>query len=199
MDTEPGKWAPMQDDPGLNQPIACSQSELLLFPTTDMVPTAPHCPAAPLWNHPMRLAAMAVTVLALVIPAASGAADQASPVGHWRTFDDKTGRERGLMRIWEQNGVLYGSIEATVDPADARKTCDECTDDRKGKPIIGLNIIRGLHRDGERWDGGEILDPENGKTYSCSLRLTDKGRKLIVRGYLGISLLGRSQFWLRAD
>src|SRR5579875_945453 len=109
----------------------------------------------------MRLVAIALTALALAMPTAPGVADQASPVGHWRTFDDRTGRERGLVRIWEQNGVLYGSIEATVDPAEARKTCDKCTDDRKGKPIVGLDIIRGLRRDGGRWDGGEILDPEN--------------------------------------
>jgi len=122
-----------------------------------------------------------------------------SPVGVWRTFDDKTGRENGLVRIWAQNGVLYGNIAGVVDPADAKKSCDKCGDDRKGKPLIGLNILRGLHQDGNQWDGGEILDPETGRTYRCSMRVKDGGRQLVVRGYLGISLLGRSETWRRAQ
>jgi uncharacterized protein (DUF2147 family) len=142
------------------------------------------------------IAAAAVAVALSIAPAL---ADTASPVGLWRTFDDNTGRERGLVRIWQQNGALYGSVEATVDPAEAKRTCERCRDDRRGKPIIGLNIIRGLRQEGDRWAGGEILDPENGQTYRCSMRLEDGGRKLIVRGYLGLSLFGRSQVWLRAQ
>ena len=137
----------------------------------------------------------AVLVLLLTGPVL---ADPATPVGLWRTFDDRTGRERGLVRIWEQNGVLFGSVAATVDPAEAKRTCDKCRDDRRGKPILGLNIIRGMTRDGDRWTGGEILDPETGQTYRCSIRLEDAGSKLVVRGFLGISLLGRSQVWVRA-
>lgn len=144
-----------------------------------------------------RRIAASVAVL-LLIGIAHGFADDASPVGLWRTFDDRTGRERGLVRIWEQNGVLYGSIVGTVDPAEAKRNCDKCRDDRKGKPILGLNIIRGMKPDGDRWDGGQILDPENGETYRCAMRLEDGGRKLVVRGYIGISWLGRSQTWLRA-
>ena len=136
--------------------------------------------------------------LALVLAPALARAEPPSPVGLWRTFDDKTGRERGLVRIWEQDGSLYGSIVSTVDPAEAKRSCDKCRDDRRGRPIIGLNIIRGLKQDGDRWAGGEILDPENGQTYRCSLRLEDDGRKLTVRGYLGLSLFGRSQVWRRA-
>lgn len=146
-----------------------------------------------------RIGVSAAFALVLLIQAGSGRADDSSPAGLWRTYDDKTGRERGLVRIWEQDGVLYGSVAGTVDPAEAKRTCDKCRDDRKDKPILGLNIIRGMKRDGDRWDGGQILDPENGDTYRCSMRLEEGGRKLIVRGYLGISLLGRSQVWVRAQ
>ena len=135
--------------------------------------------------------------------AQSSGAPAASPVGLWRTFDDKTGddktgKEKGLVRIYEANGLIYGDVEGTVDPAEARLTCTKCEDDRRGKPLIGLNIIRGLRRDGDEWDGGTILDPASGEVYRCSLRLEDGGRRLVVRGYLGISLLGRSQIWVRA-
>lgn len=144
----------------------------------------------------------AAMMLALLGPsrafAQSSGAPAASLVGLWRTFDDKTGKEKGLVRIYEANGLIYGDVEATVDPAEARLTCTKCQDDRRGKPLIGLNIIRGLRRDGDEWDGGTILDPASGEVYRCSLRLEDGGRRLVVRGYLGISLLGRSQTWVRA-
>lgn len=133
------------------------------------------------------------------MPPETGFADDPSPAGLWRTFDDNTGRERGLVRIWEQDGILYGNVAGTVDPAEAKRTCGKCRDDRKGQPILGLNIIRGMKRDGDRWDGGQILDPERGETYRCSMRLQEGGSKLVVRGYLGISLLGRSQVWVRVQ
>lgn len=147
-----------------------------------------------------RLAASIVALTrALLALAPVMAADHASPAGLWRTYDDRTGRQRGVVRIWEQNGVFYGRIEGTYDPNDAHKVCDKCRDDRRGKPIIGLDIIRGMKADGEEWDGGEILDPENGQTYRCIMRLKDGGNKLVVRGYVGFSLVGRSQIWQRAE
>ena len=138
--------------------------------------------------------------LALCIPAALTAAaaqDLATPVGRWQTVDDKTGKPSGIVRIYEQNGVLYGNIEKVFDPARAPLNCIACADDRKNKPLIGLNIIRGLKRDGEVWNGGTVIDPETGSVYKASARLDDGGRKLVLRGYLGISLLGRSQTWQR--
>jgi uncharacterized protein (DUF2147 family) len=144
-----------------------------------------------------RFAAIVGLSLSVHPPPVSAASD--SPVGSWRTFDDHTGKERGRVRIWDQDGALYGSVESTIDPEEAKRSCVKCTDDRKDKPIIGLNIIRGLRPDGQRWSGGEVLDPETGSIYRCTLRLEDGGRKLVLRGYLGVSLLGRSQTWLRAD
>lgn len=137
--------------------------------------------------------------IVLLTMTAAGFAEATSPVGLWRTFDDRTGRERGLVRIWEQGGVLYGSIAGIVNPTAAKRNCDKCEDDRKGKPLLGLEIIRGLRKDGGQWDGGQILDPETGETYRCSMRLTEDGGTLVVRGYLGISLFGRSQTWRRVE
>lgn len=127
---------------------------------------------------------------------------QASPVGLWKTIDDKTKKERSLVRIAESGGVLVGRIEKRLDPAakpDA--TCDKCSDDRKDRPIDGLEIIRGVKKsDGDNlWDSGTILDPEEGKTYRVRLQLADEGRRLEVRGYIGAPLLGRTQNWLRVE
>lgn len=144
------------------------------------------------------------TVLALAfLPAAAlaqrpGAVDRASPVGSWETIDDHTGKAKGIVRIFLYNGRLYGDITRILDPAKANAVCQKCTDDRRGQRVLGLQIIRGLKPDGRLWDGGTILDPETGTTYRCSMRLIDDGRKLVVRGYVGISLFGRSQTWLRA-
>jgi len=145
----------------------------------------------------MRAALVLVALCAPTAPTAASAQDMASPVGRWRTVDDKTGKPLGIVRIYEQNGVLYGNVEEIFDPARAGGNCTACTDDRKGKPMVGLNIIRGLKRDGDVWDDGTLIDPDTGSVYKSSARLDDGGRKLVLRGYIGISLLGRSQTWQR--
>jgi uncharacterized protein (DUF2147 family) len=124
----------------------------------------------------------------------------ASPVGLWKTIDDKTGKEKSLVRITESGGVLSGSIEKLLDPNVKKDAvCDECTDERKGKPLAGLNIIRGLKQssDGEIWEDGNILDPKNGKVYKARIKVTDGGKKLELRGYLGPFY--RTQVWQKAD
>ncbi len=136
-----------------------------------------------------------LALLVWLLPAIAFA--QTTPVGLWRTVDDHTGQPTGLVRIFESQGMLYGDVQQIYDPAKAHATCQKCTGDRQGKPVLGLQIIRGLKPDGDSWDGGQILDPETGDTYRCSMRLTDAGRKLVVRGFLGISLFGRSQTWTR--
>ena len=148
----------------------------------------------------LLLVISALCLSASCLPGALSAAlaqDLSSPVGRWQTVDDKTGKPSGVVRIYEQNGTLYGNIEKIFDPARAGFNCVACTDDRKGKPLLGLNIIRGLKRDGDAWSGGTVIDPETGSVYKASARLDDGGRKLVLRGYLGISLLGRSQTWVR--
>ena len=121
-----------------------------------------------------------------------------SPAGDWRTFDDRTGKERGMVHIDDTGGIVTGRVVSTLDPAEASHVCDKCDDDRRGQKLIGLEIIRGMRPDGEGWSDGRVLDPETGGIYRGKMHLEDGGQKLVLRGYLGISLFGRSQTWIRA-
>jgi uncharacterized protein (DUF2147 family) len=145
------------------------------------------------------IAATALLVLAGTPALAQGSAQAAlrSPVGLWKTIDDETGKAKSLIRIRESQGVLSGTVEKLIDPAEPNPRCDKCSDARKDQPVIGMTVMQGVRREGEDWGGGEILDPNNGKTYRVRLRLIDGGTRLEVRGYLGIALFGRSQTWLR--
>ncbi|WP_343638626.1 DUF2147 domain-containing protein [Roseateles sp.] len=125
-----------------------------------------------------------------------------SPVGVWKTIDDETKQERSTVRISEVGGVLVGRIEKITDPSKQTAKCDECADERKGQPILGLTILRNVKKNGDDadlWDGGDILDPSNGKVYRVRLRPVDGGRKLEVRGFIGMPLLGRTQTWIRVE
>ncbi|HVW85706.1 MAG TPA: DUF2147 domain-containing protein [Bryobacteraceae bacterium] len=120
-----------------------------------------------------------------------------SPVGLWKTVDDKTHKARGVIRLYEQNGEIFGRIETSFDPKEAADICDLCEGERKNKPIIGLVVLRHMKNDGGVWDGGDILDPETGSVYRCRMKLEDNGTRLVVRGFVGVSLFGRSQTWFR--
>jgi len=124
-----------------------------------------------------------------------------TPVGLWKTIDDETGKERSYVRIVEVNGELQGTVEKIFDfPGDDPKhLCDKCSGDRKDKSVIGMNIIWGMKEDEGVWRGGHILDPNNGKTYRCKMTPSEDGRQLDVRGYIGISLIGRTQTWHRLE
>jgi len=122
-----------------------------------------------------------------------------SPVGLWKTIDDATKQPKALIRISDQGGALIGKIEKILVPNAADAVCDQCTDQRKDKPIQGMTILSGLKKDGQEWSGGEILDPNNGKVYKAMAKLADGGRKLEVRGFVGIPTLGRTQSWLREN
>ncbi|MFN3417105.1 MAG: DUF2147 domain-containing protein [Caldimonas sp.] len=142
------------------------------------------------------------TLIAAVAVLLCGLA-QASPVGLWKTIDDGSKKEKSLVRISDQGGVLIGRIEKLLDPeSKADAVCDKCSDERKGQPIVGLNIIRNVRPnadDAAIWDGGDILDPNNGKVYKVRLKPVDGGKKLEVRGYIGAPLLGRTQVWQRVE
>lgn len=127
--------------------------------------------------------------------------DPATPLGQWRTVDDLTGKINSVVTIWEEDGKLYGRIERLINPNpnDPDPRCLRCSGDLKGQRLLGLRILWGLSRDGDQWTGGEILDPDSGKTYRCSLTVKDGGKKLRVRGFIGFSLLGRTQYWLRNE
>ncbi|NIF04198.1 DUF2147 domain-containing protein [Chryseobacterium sp. Tr-659] len=117
--------------------------------------------------------------------------------GKWKTIDDETKQAKSIVEIFKKSdGKYYGKVsQLLIKPADPN--CTVCKDDRKGKPILGLEIIRGLSKDGDEFSGGTITDPKTGKTYKCTI--TRKGDKLNVRGYLGVSLLGRTQVWEKAN
>ncbi len=143
----------------------------------------------------IRFLAVALLSLAALRPAL--ATDLQSPLGLWKTVDDKTGAARAIVRIFSENGRLYGNIEQSFTPGASTRVCAVCKDDRKDHPIIGLQIIRGMVQRDSEFAGGEILDPDSGWIYRCKFHLEDGGRKLVVRGYLGFSLFGRSQTWVR--
>jgi len=142
-------------------------------------------------------------IAAAVLTLSAGfAAAQATPVGLWKTIDDDGKTEKSLVRISENGGVLSGTIEKIFDPAKQDSKCDKCTDERKDKPTLGMVILRNIKQDGDDkalWGGGEILDPNNGKVYKARLKPVDGGKKLEMRGYIGMPMLGRTQTWLRAE
>jgi uncharacterized protein (DUF2147 family) len=125
------------------------------------------------------------------------AAADPSLVGVWKTIDDKTHAARGTVRLYEENGAIVGRIATTADPKDARDVCDLCPGDRRNKPIIGLIFLRNMKKQGSEYGGGDILDPDTGRVYRCKITVEDGGKKLLVRGFVGFSLLGRSQVWIR--
>jgi len=144
-------------------------------------------------------------VLGLVLAGASlaAAAQSASPAGAWKTIDDATKKEKSVVRIVDNGGVYSGRIEKLLESTMAPDAvCKECTDDRKDKPVVGLLIVRNMKQsadDKSVYEGGDILDPANGKVYKAKMKLIDNGTKLEVRGFVGISLLGRTQTWIRAE
>lgn len=140
---------------------------------------------------------LAITLF--MLPYAAHAADLS---GVWQTTDDKTGKPRSLVRIVETAGEYSAIVEKgllATDTGDA--VCDKCTDERKDQKIIGMTIAKHLKQSANSnvYDSGEILDPENGKTYKCKMTLSPNGNALEVRGFIGFSLLGRSQTWKRVE
>ena len=152
----------------------------------------------------IRLASLAVSLtlaLAVLPMRTAAAADTAaagsdSPVGLWKTIDDKTGAARAIVRIYEQDGRLFGKIEGSFKPGAEHRVCEVCTDERKGQPMLGLIIIRNMKHTGDEYSGGDILDPDTGSVYHCKMHV-EGGTRLVLRGYIGISLLGRNQTWQR--
>jgi uncharacterized protein (DUF2147 family) len=142
----------------------------------------------------------AIAILSLLLAAAAAlAADPAPPLGMWKTIDDNTGQPHGLVELYMEGDELKGRIVDTFpapgEPADP--TCIKCRGERKDQPVKGMVFLWGLTRDGDQWRGGEILDPANGEVYDAKLKVVEGGAKLEVRGFLGLSLLGRTQVWLR--
>ncbi len=127
---------------------------------------------------------------------------QNTPVGKWHTIDDKTKEIKSEITIIEAGGMITGRVSKVLrKDAKPDAKCDECTDARKGQPIVGLEIIRGGKKEdgADVWSGGKILDPENGKEYSLKLTPQEGGKQLLVRGFIGSPMFGRSQTWVRVQ
>ena len=140
-----------------------------------------------------------IAAAAIVAFVHAAALAQPSPAGLWKTIDDDGKTEKSLVRITDHGGVLTGRIEKVLDPTSkSDAVCDKCTDERKGQPIVGLTILRNLKKGDEGWwEGGDVIDPNNGKTYTARVRTVEDGRKLQMRGYVGPFY--RTQTWIRVD
>lgn len=151
-------------------------------------------------THPVKHSFLGLVLVAL----STGAFAQATgPAGLWKTIDDASKKEKSLVRIIDNGGVLTGKIEKLLDPNEKPDVvCDLCSDERKNQPVVGLTIIRGVKQDADNkalWEGGDILDPANGKVYKVRLKPAQDGKALEVRGYIGMPMLGRSQTWIRVE
>jgi uncharacterized protein (DUF2147 family) len=128
-------------------------------------------------------------------------AAETSPAGLWKTIDDQSGQAKGLIRIREIAGKFEGKIDKIFPKPgdDPAPRCEKCEGSLHNQPVLGLTFLWGFTRQGDEYQGGEILDPESGKIYRAKMKLVDGGKKLEVRGFIGFSLFGRSQTWLREE
>jgi uncharacterized protein (DUF2147 family) len=146
----------------------------------------------------MKKSIVATLVALMALPALA----QMSPSGLWKTIDDKDGSAKSEIRISQTAGLFTGKVEKILDPkAKPGELCVECTDDRKGQPMLGLEIIRGVRQvEGQAvWEGGTIVEPSTGKIYKMKMTPIEGGAKLEIRGFIGFSLLGRTQTWIRVQ
>ncbi len=148
-------------------------------------------------TKPARTFLRAILAITAALLLASAAHAQSGVAGSWRTIDDHTGKPKSIVEIREHDGTITGTIVKLLNPPTPHPTCNLCTGAKKDQPFLGLEILWGFHRDGAQWTGDQVLDPETGKVYSATITIEDGGNKLKLRGYIGISLLGRTQYWQR--
>lgn len=147
----------------------------------------------------MKISRTLLRLLTGTVASMAALAFAQSPAGLWKTVDDATGKEKAIIRITEAGGVFTGKIEKLLDPTKQDSKCDECTDSRKGQPVVGLTIIRNIKKGESHWEGGDILDAANGKVYRARLTLSEDNKKLDVRGFMGTPMFGRTQTWSRVE
>ena len=140
-----------------------------------------------------------IAAVLLALGATAAPAQQATPVGLWKTIDEKTGQDKSLVRISDIGGVLTGSVEKIFDPGKQDIVCEKCSDARKGRRVLGMTIVEGVKRNPAEpfWDGGTILDPNDGKSYRVRLTPIDGAKTLEVRGFVGPFY--RNQTWVRVE
>lgn len=146
----------------------------------------------------MKKVLITVVVAAAIAYSAAWAQDS-TPLGLWKSIDEHTNKPTALIRITEIDGKLQGRIEKVFpEPGEsANPICEECEGDLKNQPVVGMTILKGMRLAGDEYTEGRILDPDSGKVYRCTMKILESGNKLIIRGFVGIPLLGRSQVWLR--
>lgn len=151
-------------------------------------------------KHAFRLA----IATSLLFAAGAAVAANDTPVGTWKTIDDETHQAKSIVQITENNGELQAHIVKLLNrtPADIARDgqvalCTQCDGNLKNKPVEGMTIMWGVHKDDDVWDGGKIVNPKDGKVYKVKLSMLDGGQKLNVRGYIGFSWVGKTQVWER--
>ena len=117
-------------------------------------------------------------------------------IGKWKTIDDETGKPKSIVEIYEKSGKIYGKVIEVLDLEHKNNVCVNCSGEDKNKLILGITVIKGLTKEDDTYANGKILDPKNGNLYQCVITLSGND-KLKVRGYIGFSLLGRTQYWYR--
>ncbi len=136
-------------------------------------------------------------IIGLLLIVSNFYAQKQSVLGKWKTIDDETGAPKAIVEIYEKSGKIYGKIITVLEEQNKDKLCVNCSGEDKNKPILGMVIIKGLSKeDNNEYGSGKILDPKTGKIYKCFIHL-EGNDKLKVRGYIGISILGRTQYWYR--
>lgn len=148
-----------------------------------------------------RLVLIPVFVFAVGnLNATEPAADPQSPIGYWETISDVNRKPRSVMHLYEEGGILYGkAVKSLVTGETLERPCEKCPDEFHNQTIAGMRVVWGLKEVNGEWKGGRVLDPDTGNIYRCKLSVSEDGRRLNIRGYLGISLLGRTQTWNRLD
>jgi uncharacterized protein (DUF2147 family) len=149
----------------------------------------------------MKALTTATLMAAMLALAPAWAQEAPSPVGLWKNIDDVTGKPKALIRITDTNGEIQGRLEKLfrAEGTDQNPKCTKCEGANKDQPVLGLTFMTGLKKDGDEYSGGQILDPDNGKVYKSKLKVIEGGKKLSVRGYIGVPMLGRSQVWVREE
>lgn len=118
--------------------------------------------------------------------------------GKWNSTNEETGEVDSVIKIYKKDNKAYAKVVKIMDPARQNSVCTACEGENKNKKILGLDILTGLEKDEDEWSGGEILDPRNGKVYKCYIKLV-KDNKLKIRGFIGVSLFGKTKYWERAE
>lgn len=140
-----------------------------------------------------------ISLVSLLMCAAMSQVWAASPVGVWRTIDDETGQAKSLIQISEVNGELQGKVIKLFrkPEEDQNPVCEKCDGSFKDQPVLGMTVLWGLKLEDGMYSGGHVLDPKKGKIYKARLKVSDDGKRVEMRGFVGFSLIGRTQIWLR--